>query len=40
MVLFSSQNSFRLCGDKFRLERGGDSLQPSDDLSVTDHAFA
>ena len=36
MVLISSQVGFRLCGDRFHLEMGGDSLQPSDNLSVTD----
>ena len=36
MVLFSSQIGFQLYGDRFRLEKGGDSLQHSGDLSATD----
>ena len=35
-VLFSSQIGFRLNGDQFLIENGGDSLQTSGDLSVTD----
>ena len=37
--LLSSQTGCRLCGDRFRLGKGGDSLQPSDDLSVTDQRW-
>ena len=35
-ALFSSQIGFRLYGDQFRVENGGDSLQTSGDLSETD----
>ena len=36
MVLIPSQIGFRLSGDRLHPEKGGDSLQPSDDLSATD----
>ena len=39
VVLFSSQTGFRLYGDEFHLEKGGVSLQTSDDLSVTDQRW-
>ena len=34
VVLFSSPTGCRLCSDGFRPGKGGDSLQPSDDLSA------
>ena len=35
-VLSPLQIGLQLYGDQFHLEKGGDSLQPSGDLSVTD----
>ena len=35
MVLYSSQIGCWLCSDRFRLEKGGDSLQLSDNLHVS-----
>ena len=36
VVLFSSPTGCRLCSDRFHRGKGGDSLQPRDDLSATD----
>ena len=38
-VLLSSQIGFRLYGDQFCVEKGGDSLQTSGDLPVTDQQW-
>ena len=38
-VLFSLQIGFRLYGNQFLVEKGGDSLQTSGDLSVTDQRW-
>ena len=39
VVLFSSPTGCWLCNDWFHPGKGGDSLKPSDDLSVTDQRW-